>query len=103
MVELIDGDMIRLEQKEFHSRDGDGHIVATAVNYPICLAYASTIHKAQGATLDRVVVNLGFLWEPGQAYVALSRTRKAKDLHIAKWHPKSIFADDTVKQFYSSL
>ncbi len=103
VVELMTGETVELEKREFHSRDGDGKIVATAINYPMCLAYASTIHKAQGATLDKAVVNLGFLWEPGQAYVALSRTRKASDLFIAKWHPKSIFADNTVKQFYSSL
>ena len=58
--------------------DADGNEVACATNYPINLAYAATIHKAQGMTLDRVVVNIKSLWEPGQAYVALSRVKRSQ-------------------------
>ena len=44
------------------------------------LAYATTIHKAQGATWDELVCDLRRLWEPGQAYVALSRLRTGQGL-----------------------
>lgn len=102
-IELLDGSTVGIRQREYHSRNGDGDIVATAQNFPINLAWASTIHKAQGATMDCCVVDLSYLWEPGQAYVALSRTRKAKDLFVMKWKPESIFADGRVREFYSSM
>ena len=67
------------------------------------LAYASTIHKIQGATMDRAHIDLRSLWEPGQAYVALSRVRTQKGLSLAGWTPTSIFADPAVSSFYSAL
>ncbi|MES2855234.1 MAG: helicase C-terminal domain-containing protein, partial [Bdellovibrionota bacterium] len=70
------------------------------VNFPLTLAWASTIHKSQGATLDRMMVNLANLWEPGQAYVALSRLQSGADLWIEKWDAKSIRVDPRVVKFY---
>lgn len=52
---------------------------------PITLAYALTIHKAQGLTLDKVCVDLGDQEQaPGASYVALSRVRRLEDLLIAR-------------------
>lgn len=51
--------------------------------FPLNLGYAMTIHKAQGKTLDNVVVDISRgAFAHGQTYVALSRTRSAKDIHI---------------------
>jgi hypothetical protein len=51
--------------------------------FPIRLAFASTVHKSQGRTLSRVVVDLrSNFFTPGQLYVALSRTRRAQDILI---------------------
>jgi hypothetical protein len=74
-----------------------------AWNFPITLAWATTIHKAQGASLDSMIVDLSALWEPGQAYVALSRVRSPQGLHIEQWNPGSIRAEPLVTQFYDSL
>lgn len=52
--------------------------------FPLLLAYALTIHRAQGLTLDKVIVELGDLFCAGQAYVALSRVRRLQDLFIAE-------------------
>lgn len=49
---------------------------------PLQVAWAATIHKAQGATLDRACVDLSFAFGHAQAYVALSRVRDVKDLEI---------------------
>ncbi|KAG0041361.1 hypothetical protein BGZ83_001896, partial [Gryganskiella cystojenkinii] len=46
------------------------------------LAYALTIHRAQGLTLDNVLVNLQDLFCPGLAYVAMSRVRKLENLFL---------------------
>ena len=65
---------------------------------PLLPGYAITIHKSQGMTLDRVVVDLDKCWEPGQAYVALSRARSLSGL-IVETLPSSITADPIVEQF----
>lgn len=102
-VELLSGDVIDLQREAFSYLDGDGNIVAAAYNFPVTLAWATTIHKAQGASLDRMVVNLDHLWEPGQAYVALSRVRSAAGLTIERWNPSSIKAEPLVTRFYDGL
>ena len=54
----------------------DGKVVGTRTYIPLMLAWAVSIHRAQGATLDSVAVNLRGCWAAGQAYVALSRVRE---------------------------
>jgi ATP-dependent exoDNAse (exonuclease V) alpha subunit len=57
--------------------------VGNFVQYPLQLGYALTIHKAQGKTLDRVIVDIDRgAFAHGQLYVALSRTRNKKDMLI---------------------
>jgi ATP-dependent DNA helicase PIF1 len=102
-IRLLNGRKLEIEKASFSLMDAEGKIVASAVNFPVMLAWASTIHKAQGATLDRMSVNLSQLWEPGQAYVALSRLTTGDDLWIEKWEPRSIKVDANVVQFYRGL
>lgn len=102
-VRLLSGEDLELEKYKFSTLDGDGNEVMSAWNFPVSLAYATTIHKAQGATLDRMIVDLHQLWEPGQAYVALSRVRSGAGLMIERWSQNSIRADALVTSFYDSL
>ena len=51
---------------------------------PLLLAYALTMHRAQGLTLNRVMVDLGDLFCPGQGYVAMSRVKRLEDLFIVR-------------------
>ncbi|MEK6580487.1 MAG: helicase C-terminal domain-containing protein, partial [Bdellovibrionota bacterium] len=67
------------------------------------LAWAFTIHKAQGTTLDRARIDLRRLWEPGQAYVALSRVKSPKGLTIEGWDRSSIVSDPDVRQFHAEI
>ncbi len=103
VIDLFTGKKIFLTKQSFEMFNGEGESVAQAYNFPVNLAWASTIHKAQGATLDRVLVNLQSLWEPGQAYVALSRTRSGEDLYINSWSSNSIIVEPKVTEFYEGL
>jgi len=102
-VDLMSGETIDISREKFSVLDGDGNEAAAAWNFPVTLAWAATIHKAQGASLDRMIVDLARLWEPGHAYVALSRVRSAEGLAIEHWTPSSIRAEPFVTAFYNRL
>lgn len=76
------------------------YVVATMTQYPFKLAYATTIHKSQGLTLDYVDIDLLNCFSSGQAYVALSRARTLEGLRLRGWNTKSVRADQRVKDFY---
>lgn len=59
--------------------------VGAFIQFPLQLGYALTIHKAQGKTLDKVIIDMNRgAFAHGQLYVALSRTRRKEDMHILK-------------------
>lgn len=97
------GREVKVEKMQFSLLDADGNSKASVIQFPLALAYATTIHKSQGATLDELWCDLGALWEPGQAYVALSRLRDSKGLHIVRWNPRSFIVDPLVNRFYEEL
>ncbi len=76
-------------QKIEYTRDENNRLIENETGaykqFPLMLGYAMTIHKAQGKTLDSVIVDISRgAFEHGQTYVALSRTRAATDMHIAR-------------------
>ena len=54
---------------------------------PLLSAWAVTVHKSQGMSLDWVKVSLANMFAEGQAYVALSRARTKAGLEITHWNP----------------
>jgi uracil-DNA glycosylase len=71
---------------------------------PLRVAYAITIHKSQGATLDCALIDIGAsTFEYGQAYVALSRVRSLEGLYIWKLDPRRIRCHPAVAAFYATL
>jgi ATP-dependent DNA helicase PIF1 len=81
----------------------NGEVQASREQVPLILAWALSIHKAQGQTLERVRVDLGRTFEKGQAYVALSRATNMAGLQVLRFDPAKVRAHDKVRSFYSSL
>lgn len=72
--------------------------------YPLCLSFANTIHKLQGATLDMAVMDLGgSIFTEGQIYVALSRVRSLDGLYLIAFEPRKIRVHPKVVEFYSQF
>lgn len=75
--------------------------VFSAVQYPILLAYAMTIHKSQGMTYQKVACDPSDCFATGQAYVALSRCATLDGLHLIKaFNEADIRVDPIVQKFY---
>lgn len=71
---------------------------------PLCLAYANSIHKMQGSTLDVCEMNLGnSIFTEHQTYVALSRVRSLDGLYLTAFHPQKIKVHPKVVEFYSKF
>ena len=93
---------IKINPKRMNSPE----IVRT--QFPVTLAWACTVHKVQGLTLDKIVISFALnkqrAFQNGQAYVALSRVRTLDGLFILdKFDPNQIRADDRVTEEYERL
>ncbi|MES2768659.1 MAG: DEAD/DEAH box helicase [Bdellovibrionota bacterium] len=102
-VEMLNGNTAKLEPETFSYMNAEGEVVAAAENFPVNLAWATTIHKSQGITLDAATIDLSRVFEAGQAYVALSRVKSSDALFLSGWNPNAIRASAEVKNFHSQI
>ncbi|MEK7496315.1 MAG: helix-turn-helix domain-containing protein [Patescibacteria group bacterium] len=76
--------------------ENNGKILAKISQIPLRLAWAITVHKSQGMSLDEAVMDLSQVFEFGQGYVALSRVRRLTGLHILGWNTRAFQVDPAV-------
>ncbi len=81
----------------------DGIVILRACQIPLKVAYAVTIHKIQGCTLDYAEMDLSNIFEYGQAYVALSRVKKLENLSLVNIDFNKIKCNPKAKEYYSSI
>ena len=71
---------------------------------PLILAWALTIHKSQGATMDAAEIDVGSgIFECGQTYVALSRVKSLEGLYLTSFDARRIKINRKVQEFYEAL
>lgn len=87
-----------------HPRQSEEYPCIIVSQIPLCLAWALTIHKIQGATLDMAEMDIGrSIFAPGQSYVALSRVKTLDGLYLSEFNSTKIKANPLVVEFYNSF
>ncbi len=95
IVRTNSGQKISVDFMEWIIEDG-GKIIAKIEQIPLRLAWAMTIHKSQGLTLDEAFIDLRGVFIEGQGYVALSRVRSLEKLHLAGYNEKALLVHPLV-------
>lgn len=80
------------------SVEENGRVLASVSQLPLRLAWAITVHKSQGISLDSAVVDLRQVFEFGQGYVALSRVKRLSGLHLLGWNQRAFEVHPNVLQ-----
>jgi ATP-dependent DNA helicase PIF1 len=104
VVLFSNGVILEVKEATWEIKTGDRrNKPVTRTQIPLLLAFAISIHKSQGMTLENVHMNLSRGWECGQAYVALSRASSTRGLFLEDYTPSKIRASHQVIRFHKSL
>lgn len=88
VVKIRSGRRIETEPMDWTVEE-NGKVRARIIQLPLRLAWAITVHKSQGMSLDSAVMDLSDVFEFGQGYVALSRVRRLSGLYILGWNKRT--------------
>jgi len=102
VVQFLDGKIMMIEPNEWKIEEGERIIAKKQI--PLIYAWAITVHKSQGTTIDYLVTDIGSsIFEAGQVYVALSRVKSVGGLSITNINFSRIRSNPTVIAFYESI
>lgn len=102
VVQLQNGRKLTVDRHEWKVKE-DERVVASAEQIPLRLAWAITIHKSQGMSLDAADVDLRKAFTPGMGYVALSRVRSIEGLYLQGFNATALLMHEDIYEFDAEL
>lgn len=101
-VRLDSGATLSIEPHEWDFDPTNEKETGVFIQFPLRLAWACTIHKSQGLTLDSALIDIRAARDPGQAYVAISRVKSLAGLHLKDWF-QGMFISPQAKDFHRKI
>ena len=98
LVKTFDGELIEAKPESWAIEDETGRALASFTQIPLRLAWAITVHKSQGMTLDAAMIDLSKAFEKGQGYVALSRLRDLQGLRLRGLNQTALEVDELAQK-----
>lgn len=103
IVVTTDGDEIVVERYTWRTYNDFHQELASVTQYPLRLAWAVTVHKSQGLSLDAAIIDLSQAFTPGMGYVALSRVRSLEGLYLAGLNGQALEMNPQIARFDKEL
>lgn len=103
VIQTTDGAEITATEYTWRMFNDFGREVASCTQHPLRLAWAVTVHKSQGLSLDAAIIDLSQAFTPGMGYVALSRVRSLEGLYLVGMNEQALTMDQSIAKYDKEL